>query len=273
MTADLWAEGRDPGPEHAEIIIPVWNQVAYTRACLDSLAAHTLSPHRVIVVDNGSTDGTAELLRAWQGQAAGRQVIANATNRGFTRAANQGLAAATGRYVVLLNNDTTVLPGWLTGLICTAETDDRIGLVGPKTLNPATSRIHNIGGVVFYQTHTAYPLGRDADRDDPAFRQIRDCQYVEGSCLLVKRRVLETIGLLDETFAPGYYEDSDFCFRAREAGFRCVYSPLAEIYHHASVTATALPQEGAGLSEAAQRNERIFRARWAHRFLPDGGSP
>jgi len=273
MAPDLFLAGRDPGPDHADIVIPVFNQVEYTRACLESLAAHTTYPHRLIVVDNGSSDGTAEFLRAAQDSCDLLQIISNDENLGFTRAANQGLAASTGRYVVLLNNDTTVVEGWLTGLICTAEADDCIGLVGPKTLNPQTGRIHNLGGLIFHQNHTAFPLGRGAHRADPQFRQVLDCQYIEGSCMLIKRRVIDAIGLLDEIFSPGYYEDSDYCFRAREAGFRCLYSPHAEIFHHASVTATALQQAGPGLNEVARRNELLFRSRWAHRFVPDGGQP
>jgi len=195
------------------------------------------------------------------------RVIANDENLGFTKAANQGMKASTGKYVVLLNNDTTVTPGWLTGLIMIAESDDRIGIVGPKTLNPETGRVHSIGGVVFYKDHVELPPGKDCEREDPRFAQSFDCQYIEGSCMLIKRRVIEEIGCLDEAFSPGYYEDSDYCFRAREAGFRCVYSPYSEIYHYSTVTAQAVEREGVSLKEAARRNERIFRERWAHRFL------
>lgn len=273
MGSDLWSAGLDWGPACTDIVIPVYNQVQYTQACLESLVAHTTCPYRLIVVDNGSDDGTAAFLAAWAGATERLQVISNAANLGFTRAANQGLAAATGRYVVLLNNDTTVLPHWLTGLICTAEADDRIGIVGPRTLNPQTGRIHNIGGLVFFQNHTALPLGRGAHRAELQFQQVLDCQYIEGSCMLIKRQVITTIGLLDEVFSPGYYEDSDYCFRAREAGYRCVYSPYAEICHYASVTATALQADGQGLSDVAQRNEGLFKARWAHRFLAEGNWP
>lgn len=269
MSPDLWLHGRDPGPARADIVIPVYNQLDYTRACLASLAAHTAYPHRVLLVDNGSTDGTPEFLATAPYAPECLQVLRNERNLGFTRAANQGLRVADARYVVLLNNDTTVLAGWLTGLIGTAESDDRIGVVGPRTLNPATGRIHNVGGLVFYQGRTALPWGQGALRGDLRFQQVLDCQYIEGSCMLIKRRVIETIGLFDEVFSPGYYEDSDYCFRAREAGFRCVFSPLSEIYHYASVTASAMEHDGRGLSVSARRNEQVFRARWAHRFAAE----
>jgi GT2 family glycosyltransferase len=93
-----------------------------------------------------------------------------------------------------------------------------------------------------------------------------EVQYVEGSCMLVKRAVIDAIGYLDETFAPAYYEDTDYCFRAREAGFRIVYSPYSEIWHHSAVTADAVKQENPEFAQVAHRNDRIFRERWSHRF-------
>ena len=266
MTTDLWAAGRDPGEALADIVIPVYNQVAYTKDCLASLCEHTDYPFRVIVVDNASCDETPEVLRDHAGRGLALEVITNSENLGFTKAANQGLRASRGRYIVLLNNDTKVTPGWLTGMTMTAESDDRIGIVGPKILNPQTERIHCIGGLLFHKSGVEAPPGQGCARDDPRFAVSFDCQYVEGSCMLIKRHVLSTIGYLDEIFAPGYYEDTDYCFRAREAGFRLAYSPYAEIYHYSTVTAQAVQREDPSLSLAAQRNDRIFRARWAHRF-------
>ena len=84
--------------------------------------------------------------------------------------------------------------------------------------------------------------------------------------MLIKRAVIDEIGVLDEVFAPAYYEDTDYCFRAREAGFRIVYSPYSEIYHHSTVTAQAVNAEDPSHAAAARRNDGIFKARWAHRF-------
>lgn len=266
MNHDLWASGRDPGEDVADIVIPVYNQVAYTRDCLASVREHTAFPYRVIVVDNASSDETPDLLRECAANGMPLEVITNAENLGFTKAANQGMRASRGRYTILLNNDTKVTAGWLTGMMMTAESDDRIGIVGPKILNPETERIHSIGGLLFYKHGVEAPPGQGCARDDPRFTRSFECQYVEGSCMLIKRTVINTIGYLDEVFSPGYYEDTDYCFRAREAGFRLVYSPYAEIYHYSTVTARAVQQETPSLPLAAQRNDRIFRARWAHRF-------
>ena len=169
---------------------------------------------------------------------------------------------------MLLNNDTLVTEGWLSGLLLTADGDKAIGIVGPRILDPRTDLIRCIGGLVFHTTRVEAPPGQGCAKDDPRFAESFDCQYVEGSCMLIKRHVLEVIGYLDEIFSPGYYEDVDYCFRAREAGFRVVYSPHSEIYHHVNVTANAMRREGPSLSQAACRNDRIFRERWGHRFWP-----
>jgi len=266
MVSDLWEAGRYAGDDVVDIVTPVYNQLQYTRDCLQSVREYTEIPYRVIVIDNGSTDETPAFLQECIAAGMPIEVITNARNLGFTLAANQGLRASGGRYVVSLNNDTTVTAGWLSGLIMTAESDDSIGIVGPKILNPATGRIHCIGGLVFGKRGMGPPPGQGCERDDPAFAQSFDCQYIEGSCMLIKRRVLEAIGHFDETYAPAYYEDADYCFRAREAGFRLIYSPLSEIYHHSTVTARAVRSENSELDQAARRNDCIFRERWTHRF-------
>jgi len=264
---DIWRNGREISPDYTSIVIPVYDQLEHTRACLDSLDEHTRAPWRLIVVDNGSSDGTGEYLAERAAEWDHMTVITNDENAGFTLAVNQGMEAADGRYVVLLNNDTTVTPGWLTGLVMLAESDDRIGLVGPKILHPETGQIRTIGGLVFHMGgKVSPPPGQDQDADDPRFAEPFECQYVEGSCMLVKRAVIDEIGVLDEVFAPAYYEDTDYCFRAREAGFRIVYSPYSEIYHHSTVTAQVVNAEDPSYAAAARRNDRIFKARWAHRF-------
>ena len=253
--------------ERVDIIIPVHNQVDYTRACLDGVAEHTRPPYGVIVIDNGSTDGTPSLLSDLRAGGGPIEVLANPTNVGFTPAANQGLRHSDAGVVILLNNDTVVTAGWLEGLLTTAASDEAIGVVGPRLLDPRTDLLHGLGGLVFHRTGARAPVGQGAQRQDPRFAADRDCQYAEGACMLIKRRVLDTIGYLDEAFAPGYYEDVDYCFRARQAGFRVVCSGGAEVYHHVNVTANALRQRGAPLSQAAQRNDRLFRERWGH-LLP-----
>jgi O-antigen biosynthesis protein len=248
------------------IVIPVYNHLDYTRACLASLREATEGRFELIVIDNASSDGTAQYLAGLRGAGWPLHVISNPTNLGFTLAVNQGMAQAGGEAVVLLNNDTTLRPHWLFGLWRTAESANEIGIVGPRLLDPQTQRIRTIGGLIFRKGGVEAPPGEGCERADAALQCPFECQYVEGSCMFIKRRVIETIGYLDETYAPAYYEDTDYCFRAREAGFRIVYSPYSEVYHHSTVTAQTVRREDDAFARAAQRNDRIFRERWSHRF-------
>ncbi|MEN6344193.1 MAG: glycosyltransferase family 2 protein [Armatimonadia bacterium] len=259
-------DARHEPQAQADIVIPVYNQLEYTRACLDSLRSATDWPHQLIIIDNGSSDGTSEYLSSLQSAGWPLQVIANSRNLGFTLAANQGMRAARSHYVVLLNNDTTVTQHWLFGLLRVAESSDDIGIVGPKILSPQTDCIRGIGGLVFREGRVQGPLGEGCSREDPTYGVPCEVQYAEGSCMLIKRPVIETIGYLDEQYAPAYYEDTDYCFRAREAGFRIVYSPYSAIYHHSTVTAQTVQREDSQFTRAALRNERTFRERWSHRF-------
>jgi len=263
---DLWTTGHERCTGLTSIVIPVYNQWAFTAACLDSLAAHTDPPHEIIIIDNASSDGTAEHLRQRTGRNGGIAVITNDRNLGFTLAANQGLRAAAGEFVVLLNNDTTVTAGWLEGLQQVACSDDRIGIVAPKLVRPATRRLQGIGGLVFCKGGMRPPVGEGLPPDAPGLQHPFEIQYAEGSCMLIKRAVIDAIGYLDECFAPAYYEDTDYCFRAREAGFRIVYAPGSTVWHHSTVTAQAVRREDSSLQEAQARNDRIFRERWSHRF-------
>jgi len=263
---DLWTAGHQRCTGLTSIVIPVYNQWAFTEACLDSLAAHTDPPHEIIIIDNASSDGTAEHLRRRTGRNGGIAVITNQRNLGFTPAANQGLRAAAGEFVLLLNNDTVLTAGWLEGLQQVAGSDDRIGIVAPKLVRPETGRLQGIGALVFCQDGLRPPVGEGLPPDTPGLQHPFEIQYAEGSCMLIKRAVIDAIGYLDECFAPAYYEDTDYCFRAREAGFRIVYAPGSTVWHHSTVTAQAVRREDSSLQEAQARNDRIFRERWSHRF-------
>jgi len=248
------------------IIIPVHDAWHYTQQCLESIRANTGPPSRMIVVDNGSTDETGDQLRRLAAGGWPLQVISNDENLGYTIAANQGLRAADADHLVLLNNDTLVLPGWIEGLLFVLELDERIGIAGPKVVSPAQDCIMATGGLIFARSGSYLPIGRGAARHDPRFCTPEDRQYIEGSCMLITRRVIDAIGYLDEAYSPGYYEDADYCFRARAAGFRTVYSPFAEIIHFAGVTARR--PEVLALLRSRAGQEVLFRRRWSRQFEP-----
>jgi GT2 family glycosyltransferase len=261
-----WMPFAFPADGLVSIVIPVYNQAHYTKDCLAGVRDLTLEPHEIIVVDNGSADETPDLLDSYAREGLPLRTIRNDKNLGFTLAANQGMRAAIGDYILLLNNDVTVTPHWLFGLLRMAQSADDIGIVGPRILDPRTGQIKTIGGLVFRKGGVQAPPGENCPREEPAFTMPLECQYAEGSCMLIKRAVVDAIGCLDESFAPAYYEDVDYCFRAREAGFRVVYSPYSEIYHYSTVTAQAVQREDNEFTRASHRNDRKFRERWAHRF-------
>lgn len=238
------------------IIIPVFNQVAFTRACLDTLFQVTPAEQfDLVVVDNGSTDGTGELLVSFGDRL---QVITNDSNLGFAKACNQGARAALQPYLLFLNNDTIPHSGWLSALVETAERDPEIGVVGSKLLYPDGTVQH--AGLAFDQSRLPYHVGRGRPGDDPLFNQERELKAVTGACMLIRRGFFEQVGGFDEGFRNGC-EDVDLCLKLGELGKRVVYQPQSVLTHHESRT------EGRNLHLG--HNEQRFLARWRSRVRPD----
>ena len=242
------------------IIIPVYNNWALTAACLRSIADDVVSvPYEVIVVDDGSHDRTAVLLL----EVGGIRVVRSGRNRGHVNAVNSGIAAARGRFVVLLNNDTVVRPGWLDALVDRAEDDGDIGLVGAKLVHP-DGRLQEAGGIVF-RNGSSWNYGRGDDPDSPAYSFPRDVDYCSGACLLVRREILDALGGLDTCYVPAYYEDVDLAFAARKLGYRVVYEPRSVVCHVEGVTS------GVDAFSDAKRqhevNREVFRLKWEAELL------
>ena len=180
------------------IVIPVYNNWAATAACLRSIADDVVSvPYEVIVADDGSYDRTAVLLL----EVGGISVVRSGRNRGFVNAVNSGIAAAKGRFVVLLNNDTVVRPGWLDALVDRAEDDGDIGLVGAKLVYP-DGRLQEAGGII-WRNGSGWNYGRGDDPDSPTFSFPRDVDYCSGACLLVRRESsTRSVAWTPATFPP-----------------------------------------------------------------------
>ena len=226
-----WAEGwlelaPAPDPE-ASIVIPVHGRSDLTRACLESVAAHTDGvSFEVIVVDDASRDDTPALLRS----ANGVRVVTNPANAGFLRSCNAGARVARGRYVVFLNNDVIVRHGWLGALVRTADDQPDVGVIGARVVFP-DGTLQECGSSVWRDGSTRQH-GRGDDPGRPEFQAVRDVDYCSGACLLVRRELFETIGGFDDRFQPAYYEDVDLAFQARERGYRVIVQPEAVVEHH-----------------------------------------
>jgi GT2 family glycosyltransferase len=209
--------------------------------CLTSLFANTSNQeYKVVVVDNSSKDGSVEMLLEKFPQAF---VIRNNENLGFSKANNQGIryALAKGaKRILLLNNDIEVPQGkWLRTLVDVLESDTEIGIVGCKLLYP-DGRIQHGGGRITLKG--AYNRG-EFEEDKGQYDRLESVDYVTGAALLVRSDVVAKIGLLDEGFSPLYYEDTDWCVRARLYGYKIVYTPNPSLIHYCGSTADGLGME------------------------------
>jgi O-antigen biosynthesis protein len=246
----LTAIPRKPIPyQVTSIIIPTHNQIAYTRICIESIRTFTDEPYELIVVDNGSDDGTAEYLST----ATDIQLIRNSVNLGFPKAVNQGIVASRGTHILLLNNDTLVTTGWLTRMLRTMESDPLIGLVGPcsncvsgSQQVPADYNLEGLDGFAW-------------ERGKTYNRQVIDSDRLIGFCLLIRRQVIEEIGLFDERFGLGCFEDDDFTRRAVRAGFRAVIAWDSFVHHFGGRTFIA---DGVDYSSLLNENQKRFDEKW-----------
>jgi len=223
---------------NVSIIIPVYDKLDLTRQCLASLWEHTPGDrYEIIVVDNGSTDGTAEYLRELENEGLVRALIQE-ENLGFARACNRGAASARGRYLLFLNNDTEVTDGWLSPLVQTLDHDPYVGAVGSKLLFPDGTIQHaGVGlmlrdlasGQVLYGKHLWHAKPGDAfGAGKPLI-----LRALTAACLMVRSDAFFQVVGFDEAYWNGN-EDVDLCLKLGEAGWRLVYRPESVVVHYES---------------------------------------
>ncbi|HEY7309547.1 MAG TPA: glycosyltransferase [Gemmataceae bacterium] len=258
VPAQRWFIDAPPvGDELASIIVLCLNEVDYTRLCLESVLRHTRPPYELILVDNGSTDGTHAYLqevRALPGPVH-VEILRNDTNLGFPTGCNQGWQKARGRYVVFLNNDTVVTAGWLDGLVAWSLHDwPTIGLVGAVTNN---SRPPQQIPVDYHRLEDLHGFAARRQRDYAG--KAREVERLTGFCLLARQEVLQRLGGFDERFGTGLFDDDDLCVRARRAGLRLLLAQDVFVHHFGSRTFTAL---GLDMPAQLQRNFAQFKAKW-----------
>ncbi len=248
----------------ASVIVPMWNGATYIVDCLDAVLSQGMAAVELIVVDDGSTDGSAAFVAKRFSTA---RVLRLESNQGFARACNHGLRAASGDLLVLLNQDTRVMAGWLEGL-ASAAAGTAVGIVGAKALYP-DGRLQHAGGTVDDRGEGAHMGYRQTD--DPRFEQPADVDFVTGASLALTRDCLERTGGLDEGFARAYYEDVDLCYRARQQGLRVVYTPRATLIH-AEVSAVASDRHESLFSVHRNRLRFVLKHwpadRFFNRFIP-----
>lgn len=244
---------RDP---LVSVVVVTYNNLDFTRACLASLDAHTqYEPMEIIVVDNASSDGTPAFLNEWVAGAANRKLILNDDNRGFAAANNQGLAIAGGDYLVLLNNDTYVTPGWVRTLFKHLQRDPTLGLIGPVT--------NNIGNQA--KIHISYDsmdemLVQAGRYTRSHIGQLLPLPTAAFFCVMFSRDVYQRVGDLDEAFGRGFFEDDDYCRRVEQLGLRIACAEDVFIHHHLSASFNKV--RSSERQKLFEDNKATYEAKW-----------
>ncbi|MEJ2400590.1 MAG: glycosyltransferase [Xanthomonadales bacterium] len=239
----------------ASIVIPVHNKWAYTAACLHSLAdTRCATGFEVIVVDDCSSDDSFEHLQGIEGLT----VVRNEQNLGFIGSCNRGAGLAGGEFIVMLNNDTQVLDGWLDALLDTFAEFPDTGLAGARLVYP-DGRLQEAGGIVF-NDGSGWNYGRLDDPDRPEYQYTREADYASGACIALRRELFDELGGFDTHYAPAYYEDTDLAFRIRERGLKVRVQAAATIVHHEGVTSGT--DLASGIKRFQSVNRKKFLERW-----------
>ncbi|MGH9442709.1 MAG: glycosyltransferase, partial [Thermoanaerobaculia bacterium] len=240
----------------ASVIVVTYDNLPFNRACLESLVSETDWPNlEIVFVDNGSTDGTREWLREERLRTPELRVVCNETNLGFAPAVNRGVAASTGSFLCLLNNDTVATRGWLSALIAHLERDPGLGLVGASTNEIANEA----------RVPVSYSSLRDLRVWARDFTQANrgamfPISMLAMFCTAFRRSVFDEIGPLDEQFSVGMFEDDDYSRRVRAAGYEIACARDSFVHHRGRASFEKLGEKK--YLEIFRANEARFREKW-----------
>ena len=241
------------------IIIPSLNHCDDVVTCLESIVfSNPSSTYEVVVVDDGSDERELALLS----EVPNLRFLRLETNQGFAAATTAGINLSQADYIVLLNNDTVVLQGWLDQLVTTIESNHQIGLVGSKVLR-GDLLVQEVGGSVSRDGY-AFQNGNGQDVQQWNLQLPREVDYCSAASLLIRRSVWDQVGGFDPMFFPAYYEDTDLCFQAREKGFSTFCNPRSVVIHREGAS---YGNNGLGLKRFQYRNREFFYEKWKHSLL------
>jgi N-acetylglucosaminyl-diphospho-decaprenol L-rhamnosyltransferase len=257
------------------VVILNWNVRDLLRQCLTSLTTVPCPlSTEIIVVDNASGDDSVSMVRA---EFPGVRLIVNTANRGYTGGNNDGIAAADGRYVLILNPDTQVMDDALSTLVAYADAHADVGIVAPQLLNPDGSvqssrrRFPTLATALFESTWLQPVAPRGVLRDyymlDRADDEVQEVDWATGACLLVRRDAIRQVGLLDESFFM-YSEELDWCRRIKQAGWKIAYLPQAQVIHHVGKSSDqVVAQRHIYFQSSKVRYFRKHHGKWTAGFL------
>ena len=249
-----------------DLIIPVYNKPELLVQCLRALDGSTRADYNLVIADDNSSD--PKMKAAFKGN----KVIINKGARGFPNNCNYAVSQTKSEFICLLNNDTAATPLWLDVML--REMDDpSVGIVGARLLYPGDHKLAfclQHAGVAHNRDGMPYHIYRGMGKNFPPANERREINAVTFAVVLIRRKLWEELGGLDEAFVGGQFEDMDFCARARVASWKIVYQPLALLYHY---------EHGSGedfVVETSDKNARLFRSKWGargsdeHLFKPTG---
>lgn len=265
----------DPGkihlPSHASpvvsVIIPTYGQVRHTLGCLAAIAAAPPDiPFEVIVAEDASGDPHVADLR----DVPNLRLLENPRNRGFLLNCNDAAARSEAEFLLFLNNDTQVQPGWLDSLVGLLRRRPDAAAAGAKLIYP-DGRLQEAGGIIWNDA-SGWNFGRLDNAAKPVYNYVREVDYVSGAALLVRRAAFEALGGFDPAFAPAYYEDTDLAFRLRAAGHVVLYQPRSAVVHFEGISHGT--DTGGGVKAHQLVNQLRMRERWqdelTHRHYENG---
>ena len=243
------------------IVIPCHDGVAITDACLRSLLETLPANFRgeIIVVDDASTDGTSDALRGWAKADPRVKPLRNAKNLGFLGTAQRGADAATGEFIVFLNNDLVLLPGWLPPLLRTFRDFPDAGGVGGKLIFP-DGTLQEAGGMLFRDGSAAHFGRGDHALDAPLYNFVRPADYCSAALFATPQALFAELGGFDRAYAPAYYEDTDYCCAVRAAGRRIYYQPESAAIHVEGASC------GTDLTKGAKQHQALNQKRFAKKW-------
>ena len=238
------------------VIVLTYNNLDFTRACLSSIERFTHYPDwELIIVDNASKDDSPSFLREYADNHSHVRLFLNDDNLGFSGGNNVGLAAATGEVLIILNNDTQVTPGWMTGLTGHLRRNPDLGLLGPVTNN-----IGNEAKLDIEYDDSEEMLEKAYAYTSTHVRELLYVNNVAFFCAVIPRRVYDQVGPMDENFGRGFFEDDDYSMRVREAGYKIAIADDVFVHHHLSASFSQLPSEEK--QKLFDNGKKVYEAKW-----------
>ncbi len=237
------------------VVIPVYNQFGYTYNCLKAVLAHSGgTEYEIIVADDHSTDHVAELEKIVDGIT----IIHNSENLNFLLNCNNAAKQVRGKYILFLNNDTQVQPGWLRPMVRLLEEDNRVGMVGAKLIYPE-GILQEAGGIL-WKDGSAWNYGHMKNPSDPEFCYVKEADYVSGAAIIIRADLWKQIGGFDTSFVPAYYEDTDLAFEVRKRGYKVLFQPASIVVHFEGVSNGT--DTSTGLKKYQVTNQNKFFEKW-----------